>query len=64
MNIAWVMHDGRRYIANLPVRESLFQDLKDTNPRMEIDLLDSSANVIKKVFIEELVLWSVFRNTP
>ncbi len=57
-----VIYQGNYYQASLPVRDSLFEDLKRTNPQTEIEIMSNSTGKKHKVQIQFLTLWSVVRH--
>jgi len=57
-----VMYKNKRYKARITLRESLFQDLKDSNPNFEVEILSNETG--KKLFVQikDLVLYSIVRS--
>jgi hypothetical protein len=57
-----VLYKNEIYVADLPVRASLFEDLKKSNPNMEIKILSNQTGEYKQVKISEVQLWGIVRN--
>jgi hypothetical protein len=57
-----VMYKNQYYQAKLTIRDSLFEELKRTNPTKEVDILSNSTGKKFRVQIQELTLYGIVRN--